>query len=101
MRTNALGCCLLAACASATGAENGGPRGLRADDHLAIANREATRADELGRWPDARGDLTDPMGRNGVWLGTWDTAEDHRRLALSHRSAAAELEAAYEQACGT
>ncbi|MEO7731904.1 MAG: hypothetical protein ABIY55_13085 [Kofleriaceae bacterium] len=36
----------------------------------------------------------------GTWFGTWDTTVEHRRLALAHRSAAAQIEAEFEQACG-
>lgn len=93
---------LLSGCAASTAAEKGGPRGLRADQHLAIGSRESARADDLTHWPDTRSaiDTGDPASHIGVWLGSWDTTEDHRRLARYHRSAAAELEAEYEQACG-
>jgi hypothetical protein len=35
----------------------------------------------------------------GTWFGTWDTGAERRRLAQVHRSAAAQLQAEYEQAC--
>jgi hypothetical protein len=90
---------LLAACAGPTANEKPGPRGLRADQHLEIARREADRGRELAHWPDARpGNPGDQI--IGVWSGTWDTTSEHQRMAEIHRSAAAELEAAYEEACG-
>lgn len=95
--------CLVTACGASSAAEQPGPRGLRADQHLVVAAREADRADEITRWPERRPDdpsePADPRAI-GTWFGTWDTAEEHRRLALIHRSAAAQLEAEYEQACG-
>lgn len=94
---------LLAACAGpTTTGEKVGPRGLRADQHLAIDHRETARADELTHWPDHPKGLetSEVAPRFGAWLGGWDTTEDHRRLAMIHRSAAAELESEYQQACG-
>jgi hypothetical protein len=96
--------CLAAACAAPIASEKPGPRGLRADQHLGIASREDQRTEELTRWPDMR---PGPDGTNaneeravGIWYGAWDTGAEHRRLAQVHRSAAAQLEAEYEQACG-
>lgn len=96
-----LGLILLTACASSS-SNDGGPRGPRADDHLAAANREADRAAELTRWPETRlgeanGAAPSPIGG---WMGTWDTTAEHRRRAEYHRTAAAQIEADYEQACG-
>jgi hypothetical protein len=96
--------CLVAACAGPTVNEKPGPRGLRADQHLSIVSREDDRADELTRWPDMRpgadGSNVNQQLAAGTWSGTWDTTAEHRRLAQVHRSAAAQLEAEYEQACG-
>ena len=36
----------------------------------------------------------------GVWFGMWDTTAEHQHIAQLHRSAADQLEAEYEQACG-
>jgi hypothetical protein len=95
---------LVAACAGPTANEKPGPRGLRADQHLSTASREAERADQLTRWPDTRpgadGTNITQQAEAGAWYGTWDTAEEHRRKAEYHRSAAAGLEAEYEEACG-
>lgn len=98
--------CVLAACGASHLEERPGPRGLRADQHLAIASREDDRAAELAHWPQPRGAA--PVGSNpaeqlvtgGVWFGSWDTVSEHRKAAEYHRDAAAELEAEYEQACG-
>jgi hypothetical protein len=95
--------CLVAGCGASSAAEQPGPRGLRADQHLAVAAREDDRADEVTHWPEGRpGDPSQPADQRliGTWFGTWDTVNEHRRLALVHRSAAAEIEAEYEQACG-
>ena len=97
-RTAAL--CLLTACGAPSLHEQPGPRGLRADQHLAIAARESDRAQELTHWPAKRSVSDPPEMAVGLWYGTWDTAADHERLALVHRSSAAEIEAEYEQACG-
>jgi hypothetical protein len=93
--------CLVAACAAPIANEKPGPRGLRADQHLSIASREDDRAEELSRWPDTRPDGTHVNQERaaGTWFGTWDTAAEHRRLAQVHRSAAAQLQAEYEEAC--
>jgi hypothetical protein len=34
------------------------------------------------------------------WARTWDSGAEHERLAAIHRSQAAQLNAAYEEACG-
>jgi hypothetical protein len=95
--------CLLAACGAPAVNEAPGPRGLRADQHLAVADREDARADEISHWPDPRSaDSTQPADQRLIttWFGTWDTAAEHRNAALAHRTAAAQLEYEYEQACG-
>lgn len=96
--------CLITACAAPIASEKPGARGLHADQHLSIASREADRAEELMSWPDTRpgadGTNMDQQRAAGTWLGTWDPAVEHHRLAQVHRSAAAQLEAEYEQACG-
>lgn len=95
--------CLVAACAAPIANEKPGPRGLRADQHLSIASREDVRAEQRTRWPDMRpgadGTNLDQQQAAGIWSGTWDTAAEHRRLAQFHRSAAAQLQAEYEEAC--
>jgi len=96
--------CLVAACAAPIANEKPGPRGLRADQHLSIAAREREHAEELTHWPDTRpgadGSSVDQKRAAGIWFGTWDTASEHGRAAQFHRSAAAQLESEYEQACG-
>jgi hypothetical protein len=93
----------MAACAAPIANEKPGPRGLRADQHISIASREQEHAEELTRWPDTRrgadGTTANQQLAAAAWFGTWDTAEDHRRLAQVHRSAAAQLEVEYEEAC--
>lgn len=77
---------LLTSCATSTApAAKGGPRGLRASEHLDVArgHDEAARAVS-----------------NEPWFRTWDTASEHERLANIHRSKAAELHAAFDEECG-
>lgn len=96
---------LLAACGGAptVAPERPGPRGLHADQHLAVAAREDERADQLATWPELRpGADSTNMHLVGVpWNGSWDTSQEHRRRASVHRSAAAQLDADYEEACGS
>jgi hypothetical protein len=70
-----------------------------------VASREGARADELSTWPDTRpggdGNNIESQRVAGTWFSIWDTAAERRRVAQVHRSAAARLEAEYEQACGT
>jgi hypothetical protein len=101
MRLSSITLVLLAGCAASTLEEQPGPRGLRANDHMAMANREDNRASEIQHWPDLRPGPDGMPVVSGVWHGSWDTASEHRRAAQAHRGAAAELEAAYEEACGT
>jgi len=79
----------------------GGPRGLRASEHLDAARREDTLAYESSRWPATT--AMSPGGAEVVtplaWSRRWDTAADHERLAQVHRSKADALFLAYEQAC--
>lgn len=93
----------LAACSSAPPPRPATPgsRGLRADQHLDAAQEHERRAQELARWPETRpggaGAFDAPQG--GLWYRRWDTSQDEARLATSHRSAAADLHAQYEEAC--
>jgi hypothetical protein len=75
-------------------------RGLRADQHLDAAREHARRADELARWPAARLDdsgFDDPG--SGTWYRGWDQTAEQRRLEDVHRSEAARLHAAFDEAC--
>jgi hypothetical protein len=92
---------VVTACGASSTQETAGPRGPRASDHIAIADLETQRGDEIARWPDKRPGLeTGPELSTGPWFGTWDTETEHRRIAQFHRGEAAQLEAAYEEACG-
>lgn len=93
---------LLAACASTTPQERTTPgtRGMRADAHLQAARAHEARAAELSRFPEMQRDAAgfdNPAG--GLWYRAWDTAVEERRSAEHHRSEAARLQAAYEDAC--
>lgn len=88
---------LLAACASGPPVSAGGPRGLRATDHLDEAQRHDEIAKERSTWPDTRsaGPTDSPVG---VWYRSWDT-RDHERLAEIHRSQASAQNAEFAEAC--
>jgi hypothetical protein len=95
---------LLAACASTpTVPPKHDPtsRGLHADEHLEAARDHQRRADELARYPEMRrndiGRFDDP--NSGLWYRAFDQTSDHTRLAETHRSAAAQLEASFNEAC--
>jgi hypothetical protein len=79
-----------------------GSRGLRADDHLDVAAQHARRAEELRRWPETRreaGAFDDAL--TGLWYRSWDTAREEEQLATSHRASAAQLHAAFDEACAS
>src|SRR5580765_4053887 len=86
---------LLAACAAPTTTmPKGGPRGLRASEHLEAAHQH----DELGRetvaWPDTTSPTPDTRGV--PWVRSWDAGAEHDRAAAKHRSEAAALQAEYD-----
>jgi len=92
---------LVAACATTTTATpKGGPRGLRASDHLDLAAQHDALAKQS--WPD-RTMLAQPGGADVPvampWYRSWDAGGDHERRAAEHRSQAAALEADYDAAC--
>ncbi|HTL37209.1 MAG TPA: hypothetical protein VL326_28945 [Kofleriaceae bacterium] len=88
----------LTACATTTtSAPKGGPRGLRASDHIEAARQHDESAQNAQKWPDAYGDRA---AYNIPWTRSWDSGADQERAAAAHRTRAAELEAAYQEACG-
>ena len=93
---------LLAACATTPPPPPaGGPRGLRASEHLDEA-REHDRLATRSTWPDAKTSGPEsPLAPHIPWVRTWDSAAQHERAAAVHRSTAAALNAAYDEACGT
>jgi hypothetical protein len=75
----------------------GGPRGLRATDHLDEAHRHDQIAREQMSWPDTRAASPgDPAF--GVWYRSWDT-HDQARLADIHRGEASAQNAEFAEAC--
>src|SRR5690348_13568057 len=101
-RTLALG--LLAACATTTTTpDKPGSRGPRASDHLEAARQQDELAQQhQNAWPEVR--AMDGVGRpdDGItWYRTWDPSPEHARLAEIHRGAAAQLQADYDEACGS
>jgi hypothetical protein len=81
---------LVSACATTPLPPKGGPRGLRASEHM----DEAHVHDELARHRFA-GHEED----GGPWVRHWDTGSENEQAAAVHRSHAAALRAAYDQAC--
>jgi hypothetical protein len=91
---------LLAACAaSQPPAPKGGPRGLRASEHLDVARQQDEEAKTAWRWPDAM--RSGPNSSNVPWVRSWDAGAEHDRIAAVHRSKADELHLQYGEACGT
>jgi hypothetical protein len=93
----------LIGCATTPSPEpKGGPRGLRASEHIEVARQHDTMAREREMWPETRGvgpgDLRQPVAL--PWHRSWDTGAEHDWLAKAHRAQAAEIQAAYEEACG-
>jgi len=81
---------------------------LDADEHLVVAREEDERARELASWPEVRtsdvggakevGRFDEPSA--GLWYSKWgEQPAEHLRAARTHRSEAAQLHAAYDEAC--
>ncbi len=97
---------LVAACATTptTSPPKGGPRGLRASEHMQAAAQEARRAEH-----DSASDGSSMIGVGPAggrdqpvampWYRSWDAGAEHAQLAAIHRSEAAQLEADYDDAC--
>ena len=97
---------LSAACATTNTAAtpSGGPRGLRASEHLQVAAQHDAQARSSGGWADGAvarvpgsesRDQPVPM----PWYRSWNAGQEHERMAAIHRSEAAQLEASYDEAC--
>jgi hypothetical protein len=93
----------LAACATAPTSQ-GGPRGLRATEHLSLAREHDDLAAERQTFPASQAnqamtpgsiDLPVPM----PYYGAWDSADSHQTHARRHRGQAAALHVAFDQAC--
>ena len=89
----------LAACASSPAPAQRGSRGPRAADHMAAADEHTREAEHLARWPD-RFAASPVSVDNASWYRAWDTVSTELRQARQHRTAAAQLVAAYDEACG-
>ena len=75
-----------------------GPRGLRANEHLDVARDYEERALERAHPPEEQ---ATPGSVGSPWMRRWDTGNDDEQIAAIHRSRAAELQAEFEQACGS
>jgi hypothetical protein len=91
---------IAAACGGATSQTTHGSRGMRADEHLAAADQHTEQAEQLSRWPERRPEQLDGYFGIGIWYRTWDIVSPPSHLARVHRSAAAQIDAEYEEACG-
>ena len=83
-------------------------RDLDANEHIVAAREEDERARELASWPEVRtsdvggakevGRFDEPAA--GLWYSKWgEQPAEHLRRAETHRNAAAQLHAAYDEAC--
>jgi hypothetical protein len=70
---------------------------LRASEHLDAARQHDENARTSAMWPDAYGVRT---AYSIPWARSWNAGQEDERLASIHRSKAAQLQAAYEEACG-
>lgn len=91
---------LAGACATAPAPRQrpAGPRGLRASEHLDVARDYEERARERAHAPEEQ---AGPNGVGSPWMRRWDTSNDDEQIAAIHRSKAAELQASFEEACGS
>lgn len=88
---------VLAACATSNPTPRGGPRGLRASDHQELARQHEEQASQGDAWPvRTTGPESAPMI---PWSRSWNASEEHLRFARIHRSEAAALHAAFDEAC--
>ena len=87
----------LVACATPAPTQRG-TRGPRASDHLSAADEHARHAERLTRWPDRLATSSGSVD-TASWYRAWDTVSTELRLARQHRTAAAQLVAAYDEAC--
>jgi hypothetical protein len=93
---------LVSACASTSSPQaKGGPRGLRASEHLDVASQHEELARQRGPWFETRPSAPDSIGAS--WTHSWEPSDrdEQERLARLHRSQAAALQAEYEEACGS
>jgi hypothetical protein len=95
---NLLVLCIAACATIPVPRPKGGPRGLHADEHVAMAEHHDEQARDAAQGPT--NGITFPNALPVPWLASWDSAAEHERLAATHRSRAAALEAAYDEACG-
>jgi hypothetical protein len=74
---------------------------MRASDHLSEAHQHDTVARDRRTWPQSQ--AMTPGGTdvpaNVPWYRTWDTSAEHDQMARVHRSRAAALQAAFDDAC--
>jgi len=95
-----------ASCATTptTLSQKGGPRGLRASEHMQEAAQQDARAEHDSASAEssmigvaATGARDQPMAM--PWYRSWNAGADHARLAAIQRSEAAQLEVDYDDAC--
>jgi hypothetical protein len=91
---------ILAACASSPPAQHPGSRGPRASEHLSAAAQHTEEAEHLARWPDRLAGSAEAPVDKGGWYRAWDTVADELRMARHHQTAATQILAEYDEACG-
>lgn len=81
----------------------GGPRGLRASEHLDVADQQRDMARQDATFPDMRnnGINTGVPLASGTWFRSWGPSTDHEANARYHRAAAGAIYAEYTEKCGT
>lgn len=79
----------------------GGPRGLRASEHMDVATQQQEVAVQESTFPEMRNNGINtgvPMAQ--PWYRSWGTGTDHEENARYHRAKAGAIYAEYSAACG-
>lgn len=79
----------------------GGPRGLRASEHLDVAAQQQEVAVQEATFPDMRNNgINTGVPLAQPWYRSWGTGTDHDENARYHRAKAGAIYAEYTAACG-
>ncbi len=79
----------------------GGPRGLRASEHMDVAAQQQEVAVQESTFPDMRNNgINTGVPLAQPWYRSWDTSTDHEENARYHRAKAGAIYAEYTAACG-
>ena len=81
----------------------GGPRGLRANEHMKVAQQDDALAMQDSSWPGSMVTTNQPAGEPSAiampWIRSWTASDVHQRMAADHRSQAEQLNAEFDDAC--